>query len=161
MAAASFKRRSPSGAMRQSKDERGKEKGSLGQEVAGKSKPSPGKQLEEQANQNKARLERQERELNACKARIEAKKKRDEEESAGKKELQIQVKKNRDLVQEEEYKSNQHLQKKRIAEKFLQRRKRQRKKRKFMVPTLLGMKVYRKSLDHLILHMNVQAKRRG
>ena len=30
-----------------------------------------------------------------------------------------------------------------------------------MVPTLLGMKVYRKSLDHLILHMNVQAKRRG
>ena len=55
--------------------------------------------------------------MNACKARIEAKKKRDEEESAGKKELQIQVKKNRDLVQEEEYKSNQHLQKKRIAEK--------------------------------------------
>ena len=110
--------------MKQSKDERGKEKGSLGQEVAGKRKPSPGKQLEDQtsqAKQNKARLEveRQEREveqLKACEARLEAKKKRDEEESARKPGLQIQVKNNRELAQEEEYKYHQNLQKKRIAE---------------------------------------------
>ena len=103
--------------MRQSKDERGK--GSLGQEVDGKRKPSPGKKLEEQASQakQKERQEREVKQLKACTARLEAQKKRDEEESAKKPELQIQVSNNQKLVQEEEYKYHQDLQKKRIAEK--------------------------------------------
>ena len=127
MAAASFKGRSPSGAKKQSKDERGKEKGSLGQEVPGKSKPSPCKQLEEQASRAKQRqvtktlrLERQEREAKqqeADKARIEAEKKKVEEERARKEEIQKKVSENRRQEKEEEYKRNQALQKERTAEK--------------------------------------------
>ena len=97
-----------------------------GQEVDGKRKPSPGKKLEEQASQakQKERQEREVKQLKACTARLEAKKKRDEEESAKKPELQIQVSNNQKLVQEEEYKYHQDLQKKRIAEKAKETEKR-------------------------------------